>query len=42
MLKLFFDELVKMVVVKFEIDVVGKIKVDILKDLENFLFVFSI
>ena len=36
--KLSPDELVKMVAAKFEIDVAGKTKADILKDLEVFLF----
>lgn len=39
--KLSPDELVKMVAAKFEIDVAGKSKADILKDLENFLFALS-
>ncbi len=39
--KLSPDELVKMVAAKFEIDVAGKTKADILKDLENFLFALS-
>lgn len=39
--KLSPDELVKMVAAKFEIDVTGKTKADILKDLENFLFALS-
>ncbi|MFS1702797.1 DUF2075 domain-containing protein [Aestuariibacter sp. GS-14] len=39
--KLSPDELVKMVAAKFDIDVAGKTKADILKDLENFLFSLS-
>lgn len=39
--KLSPDELVKMVAAKFEIDVAGKTKADILKDLENYLFALS-
>lgn len=39
--KLSPDELVKMVAAKFEIDITGKTKADILKDLEKFLFDLS-
>lgn len=39
--KLTPDELVKMVAAKFELDVAGKSKADILKDLEKFLFDLS-
>ena len=39
--KLSPDELVKMVAAKFEIDVAGKTKADILKDLEGYLFALS-
>lgn len=39
--KLSPDELVKMVAAKFAIDVAGKTKADILKDLENYLFALS-
>ena len=39
--KLTPDELVKMVASKFELDVTGKTKADILKDLETFLFDLS-
>ncbi len=39
--KLSPDELVKMVAAKFEIDITGKTKADILKDLEKFLFELS-
>ena len=39
--KLSPDELVKMVAAKFEIDVAGKSKADILKDFESYLFTLS-
>ena len=39
--KLSPDELVKMVASKFEIDVAGKTKADILKDLEGYLYALS-
>lgn len=39
--KLSPDELVKMVAAKFEIEVAGKSKADILKDLESFLYALS-